>query len=92
MAETAADKQKRLIQQEIAKLSGMLEFPLCRVSKADQQAQFLDMEDHPVQPPTPHLREITHTQHEVHLEEEVSHAEEEEVVHTHWIYDKASLQ
>ena len=92
MVETAADKQKRLIQQEIAKLSGKL-IAACRpTSIADQQEQSLDtdMEDRPGQQLTQHLRETIHTLREVRLEEEESLVEEEEADHTHWIYDKAS--
>jgi DNA topoisomerase IA len=83
--ESAADKQKRLIQQEIAKLSGKLAAPpyWTRGQKLINQEQSLDTDkaDHHAHHPT-QQQDPTHMHQEVLPEEEEGVGEE---VDTHWI-------
>ena len=83
--ESAADKQKRLIQQEIAKLSGKLVVPLywTRGQKLINQEQYPDTEkaDHHAPHPT-QQQDPTHMHQEVLPEEEEGGEGE---VGTHWI-------
>jgi hypothetical protein len=83
--ESAADKQKRLIQQEIAKLSGKLVVPpyWTRGQKLINQEQSPDTDkaDHHDPHPT-QQQDLIHMHQEVLLEVE---AEEGGEVDTHWI-------
>lgn len=83
--ESAADKQKRLIQQEIAKLSGKLAAPpyWTRGQKLINQEQSPDTDkaDHHAPHPT-QQQDPTHMHQEVLPEEEEGVGEE---VDTHWI-------
>jgi hypothetical protein len=88
--ESATEKQKRLIQAEIAKLSGKLETVLAtRINSLPSQVRYPDMEDHHDHPHTPLTNDRIHmllgARHQ-----EVEVVEEEEEDHTRWIYDKAS--
>jgi hypothetical protein len=83
--ESAADKQKRLIQQEIAKLSGKLprSFQWRGHQQLINQEQSLDTDkaDH-------HAPHPTQQQDLIHMHPEVLPEEEgggEEEVDTHWI-------
>jgi hypothetical protein len=83
--ESAADKQKRLIQQEIAKLSGKLVVSLywTRGQKLINQEQSPDTDkaDHHAPHPTQH-QDLIHMHQEVIPEAEEGVGEE---VDTHWI-------
>jgi hypothetical protein len=87
--ESATEKQKRLIQAEIAKLSGKL-FDLDRSVQLIKQVQFPDMEDPQDRQHTLPTSEIIHTPQEALLRE-AGVEEEGEGDPTRWIYDKASL-
>lgn len=89
--ESATEKQKRLIQAEIAKLSGKLETVLAtRINSLSSQVRYPDMEDHHDHLHTSLANGLIHTLLGArHPEVEVVGEEEED--HTRWIYDKASL-
>jgi hypothetical protein len=85
--ESAADKQKRLIQQEIAKLSGKLARTRLnrRLQKLINQAPSPDMDipAHHARHPTQQLG-VIHT-HQEELLQEVEDVGGEEEGDTHWI-------
>jgi hypothetical protein len=85
MGESAAEKQKRLMQQEIAKLSGKLTSYDLKKQQLINQGPSPDMVDLQDQLRTPPLNDHTrtHMHQEAHQSEEEVGEEEEAEVATH---------